>query len=202
MKHSLYALLVFCLTAFAAAQEPPTQEPDAEVHNALRQLKATMEKAMNERDLDTIVAHVDPNVVFTTMNGDVCRGPQQIGAYFDKMLRAPGHIVKDVKVSFEVDQLTTLYGGDTGIATGSSKDHYELTDGKTFDINGRWTCTMIRSGDRWVIAAFHYSANVFDNPILGEYKAAITKVGAGAGVAALVIGLIAGWFLGKRRTAA
>lgn len=175
------------------------QEPDAAVHDALRQLKATMEKALNDRDLDTIVANVDPNVVFTTMNGDVCRGPEQIRAYFHKMLTAPGHIVKSVKVSFEVDALTTLYGGDTGVALGSSKDHYELTDGDTFDINGRWTCTMVRSGDRWVIAAFHYSADVFENPIVDRYRKAMWMAGIGAALVALVLGL--GRLLGRRKTA-
>jgi uncharacterized protein (TIGR02246 family) len=196
MKHLLSALLVFCLAAAVSAQEA-----DAPTHNALRQLKTTMEKALNERDLDTIVANVDPHVVFTTMNGDVCRGPEEIRAYFDKMLRAPGHVVKDVKVSFEVDRLTTLYGGDTGIAEGSSKDHYELTDGATFDISGRWTCTMVRNGDRWVIAAIHYSANVFENPIVDRYRKAVMQSGLGAGVAALIIGMVVGWMM-KRRTAA
>lgn len=174
------------------------QEADAATHDALRQLKATMEKALNERDLDTIVANVDPNVVFTTMNGDVCRGPEQIRAYFAKMLTAPGHIVKDVKVSFDVDALTTLYGGDTGVALGSSKDHYELTNGDTFDIQGRWTCTMVRNGDRWVIAAFHYSANVFENPILDRYRKAIWTVGIAAAVAGLVLGLLLGRLFKKR----
>ncbi len=174
------------------------QEPDAATHNALRQLKATMEKALNERDLDTIVANVDPNVVFTTMNGDVCRGPEQIRAYFEKMLTAPGHIVKDVKVSFDVDALTTLYGGDTGVALGSSKDHYELTNGDTFDIQGRWTCTMVRNGDRWVIAAFHYSANVFENPILDRYRKAMWTVGIAAAIAGLILGLILGRLFKKR----
>jgi len=171
---------------------------DEATHNALRRLKTTMEKALNARDLDTIVANVDPNVVFTTMNGDVCRGPQQIRAYFAKMLTAPGHIVKDVKVSFEVDALTTLYGGDTGVAYGSSKDHYELTDGKTFDIKGRWTCTMVKDGDRWVIAAFHYSANIFSNPIVDEYKAAIWKAGVAAAALALIVGLLLGRMLRRR----
>jgi uncharacterized protein (TIGR02246 family) len=171
---------------------------DEAVHNELRQLKTTMEKALNARDLDTIVANVHPSVVFTTMNGDVCRGPQQIRAYFEKMLTAPGHIVKDVKVSFEVDELTTLYGGDTGVAYGSSKDHYELTDGQKFDINGRWTCTMVKSGDRWVIAAFHYSANVFSNPIVDRYKAAIWQAGIAAAVLALIVGFVLGRMLRRR----
>jgi uncharacterized protein (TIGR02246 family) len=193
MTHRFSALLAFLLILPLHAQIH-----DEPAHNALRQLKTTMEKALNARDLDTIVANVDPNVVFTTMNGDVCRGPQQIRAYFDRMLTAPNHIVKDVKVSFDVDQLTTLYGGDTGVAYGSSKDHYELTDGKTFDIRGRWTCTMVKSGDRWVIAAFHYSANVFENPIVDRYKAAIWQAGIGAAVVALIAGVLLGRMLRRR----
>jgi uncharacterized protein (TIGR02246 family) len=192
MKRSMLVLLL--LTFPIAAQEP-----NAATHNALRQLKATMEKALNERDLNAIVANVDPDVVFTTMNGDVCRGPQQIRAYFDKMLNARGHIVKDVKVAFDVDQLTTLYGGDTGVAYGSSNDHYVLTDGKTFDIRGRWTCTMVKNGDRWVIAAFHYSANVFDNPILDGYQRVMKLGGIALGLVALLIGVGIGFGIGRRQ---
>lgn len=194
MKRLLPVLLLIAMPLHAQAS-------DEEVHNALRQLKATMTKALNERDLDAIVANVDPNVVFTTMNGDVCRGPDQIRAYFNKMLTAPGHIVKNVTVSFEADALTTLYGGDTGVVVGSSKDHYELTNGSTFDINGRWTCTMVRNGDRWVIAAFHYSANVFENPIVDGYRKAIWMAGAGAALVALILGFLLGRVLGKRKPA-
>ena len=193
MKRLLPLLMLFAFIPVHA------QEPDADIHNDLRRLKATMEKALNERDLDTIVANVDPKVVFTTMNGDVCRGPEQIRAYFRKMLVDPGHIVKDVKVKFDVDTLTTLYGGDAGIATGSSQDHYELTDGKTFDISGRWTCTMVRNGDRWVIAAFHYSVDVFRNPIVDGYRKAMWMAGIGAAVVALILGLLLGRMLGKRK---
>ena len=194
MKRLLPWVILFAILPLHA------QEPDAATHNALRQLKATMEKALNERDLDTIVAHVDPQVVFTTMNGDVCRGPEQIRAYFRKMLTDPGHIVKDVKVKFDVDALTTLYGGDAGVALGSSTDHYELTDGNTFDIQGRWTCTMVKNGDRWVIAAFHYSADVFENPIVDGYRKAMWMVGIGAAVVALILGLLLGRLL-KRKPA-
>ncbi|MEO8379086.1 MAG: nuclear transport factor 2 family protein [Acidobacteriota bacterium] len=197
MTRMLSVLLSAAFLLPLAAQ--PAEDP---THQQLRGLKTTMEKALNERDLDTIVANVDPNVVFTTMNGDVCRGPEQIRAYFHKMLTSPGHIVKDVKVSFEVDALTTLYGGDTGVAYGSSKDHYELTNGSTFDIQGRWTCTMVRNGDRWVIAAFHYSANIFENPLLERLKRVIWTVGIVCGFLGLVIGVFAGRILARRKTVA
>ena len=73
-------------TAPTGTAPAPTAADEEAVHNALRQLKATMSKALNERDLDTLVANVDPHVVFTTMNGDVCKGPDQIRAYFEKMM--------------------------------------------------------------------------------------------------------------------
>jgi ketosteroid isomerase-like protein len=194
MKH---LMLIVALVLPVAAQEP-----DAEIHNALRRLKTTMEKALNERDLDTIVANVDPNVVFTTMNNDVRRGPQQIRAYFHEMLTAPGHIVKDVKVSFDVDALTSLYGGDTGVAYGSSNDMYELTNGDKFNVKGRWSCTMVRSGEGWRIASFHYSTNVFDNPILDRYRSMLVPLGAGGVAVGLILGWLIGRMMGRRRTAA
>jgi len=197
MKRFVCALLL--LSAFAPLRAQPAA--DEAVHNELRRLKATMTKALNDRDLDTIVANVDPNVVFTTMNGDVCKGPQQIRDYFGKMLTAPGHIVKDVKVSFEADALTTLYGGDTGVAIGHSSDHYVLTNGDTFDIHGRWTCTMVKNGDRWVIAAFHYSANIFENPILDRYKKMVVLLAVAGAVIGLILGLLIGRFMMRRRPA-
>jgi hypothetical protein len=97
-------------------------------------------------------------------------------------------------VSFDADALTILYGGDTGIAYGSSNDHYDLTDGGKFDIRGRWSCTLVREGNRWLIANFHYSANVFNNPILERTRMYLI----GAAIAAGIIGLLLGWFLGRR----
>jgi uncharacterized protein (TIGR02246 family) len=192
-------------TSAAAAPAPVTAAPAAQddeaVHNALRGLKATMSKALNERDIDTIVANVTPDVVFTTMNGDVCKGPAEIRAYFDKMLNGPGRVVKDVKVSFEADALTSLYGGDAGIAYGSSSDHYELVGGQSFDIKGRWSCTMVRDGDRWLIASFHYSANVFDNPILGKVRSIGYMSAAGLGILGLVVGFVVGRRAGSKAAA-
>ena len=52
---------------------------------------------------------------------------------------------------------------------------------------------MVKRGDRWLIASFHYSTNVFENPILDRYRSMYVPIGA----AALVAGLIVGWFLGR-----
>lgn len=185
--------VLLCTASLSAS--PADDEP---VHQALRELKTTMEKALNARDLDTIVANVDPNVVFTTMNGDVVRGPDQIRAYFEKMLGGTNPVVKTVTVAFDVDELTTLYGGDTGVAYGSSKDHYELTGGSTFDIAGRWSCTMVRNGDRWVVASFHYSADIFRNPILDRLRTLFLAGGIAGAVIALLLGIVIGRRMARR----
>jgi len=193
----LFPLLLLVLAASAAVAE----EPDHEVHEALRKLKTTMSDALNKRDVNTIVANVTPDITFTTMNGDAVHGREQIRAYFDKMMNAPGHVVKSVTTSFEADALTTLYGGDTGIAYGSSSDHYELTNGQKFDIRGRWSCTMVKEGDRWLIANFHYSANIFDNPILNKMRSLTTTAAIVAALVALIAGIVIGRLSARRKAA-
>lgn len=192
-------VLLSCLAAPALAQDaaPVGAPPDVEAtHNALRALKQDMEDALNTQDVDRLLTHLHPDVVFTTMNNDVRVGKEAIRAYYDEMMRGPNRVVEKVTAKFEVDDLTRLYG-HTGVARGSSRDHYVLTDGTDIVIDGRWTCTLVREGDHWLIAAFHYSTNVFDNPLLTKlknYGAVLLSVATlGALLAGFVMGRAARW---------
>jgi uncharacterized protein (TIGR02246 family) len=178
----------------ASADATPAASTDAAKHDALRKLKDTMEEALNKRDLDALVANVDENLVFTTMNGDVARGRQGIRDYFSKMMEGPDKIVDTITSDFEPDDLSIFYGDSMAVAFGSSKDHYVLTDGRKFDIAGRWTATLVNKEGRWLIAAFHYSTNVFDNPILTMQRKYLLLGGAGGAVLLALVG----WFLGRR----
>lgn len=190
--------------AAAAAAEPPAAEPPAaqtveQIHNELRAVRDAMEKALNERDVDGLLSHVTPDVVFTTMNSDVARGPEAIRAYFAKMLEGDGKLVEKVTTHFKPDALSLLYGGDsTAVAYGVSEDHYELTTGQVFDIEARWTATLVRQEGRWLIAAFHYSTNVFDNPLIDAQRSVLIKVASGAVLIAFLIAFFLGRSLGKR----
>ncbi len=201
----LVALLAL-LALPAAAQEPPpdlTAAPEAptpeQLHDELRALRTTMEAALNAQDLDALVAHVTDDVVFTTMNNDVVAGPDGIRDYFRKMLEGPDRVVDSVTSHFEADALSTLVEDDVAIAAGHSHDRYVLRGGREFEIEGRWTGTLVRRDGRWLVAAFHYSTNVFDNPILAAQRKAATWIAAGLGVAMLIAGLLLGRFLARRR---
>jgi len=182
------------VTAAEAAMDPQTKE----AHEGLRELRRAMEDALNKRDIDALLENVDERVVFTTMNGDVARGKDGIRQYYAKMMEGPGRIVKTVTTSFEPDDLSILHGGNMAIAFGHTNDHYVLTSGKEFDIHARWSGTILRREDgKWNIASFHYSANIFDNPILNEQRRILIMVAAGLVIVAAGLG----FWLGRRRRA-
>ena len=187
-----------------AAQTPaPAQAPVATeaLHNELRKMRDDMLAAIARSDFEAILPYLHPNVVFTPMNGEVSRGPQAIRAYFDKMLKGPDAIVKSIRLGVEVDRLADFYG-DTALAFGSSNDQYALSNGMDFQIQTRWTASLVRENSRWLITAFHSSANAFDNPILEKARQVAMLQWGGIGTAAgALIGVLVGRAIGRRRRA-
>ncbi len=217
MKRTIALLfLVFALGAHAQEASPSpevtatpqvvaTPQVDTEEHPAhaeLRLLRQHMEDAMNAQDVKSLLEGVTDDVVFSTMNGDVVKGKAGIQAYFDKMMKGPNPRVKAIKTHFEADELTHLYSptGDPrdarfGVAYGHSNDEYTLADGTQIKVTPQWSAALIRDEQSWKIANFHYSVNMFDNPVLSALKGKFALVG-GAG---LLLGLLIGFFLGRRR---
>jgi uncharacterized protein (TIGR02246 family) len=174
--------------------------PEA-LHNELRKMRDDMLAAIARSDFEAILPYLHPNVVFTAMNGEVSRGPQAIRAYFDKMLKGPDAIVKSIRLGVEVDRLADFYG-DTALAFGSSNDQYALSNGMDFQVQTRWTAALVRENGRWLITAFHSSANAFDNPILQKARQVAMLQWGGIGIAAgALIGVLVGRAVGRRRRA-
>ena len=192
---------VLVLSAAAWAQDPAAAgDKDAATHQALRALKADMEQALNARDLDRLLSHLHPSIVFTTMNNDVVVGKPAVRAYYEKMLSGPNPVVRSLTAKFEADELTRLHG-DTGLAQGSSEDHYVLTDGSDILIHGRWSAALVKEGDQWLIDSFHYSTNVFDNPVLDKVKHSMAVITGVTSILCLLGGLVVGRIMGRRKPA-
>lgn len=195
---AVFALLMLSSLA-GSAQAPPTV-PAMNVHDALRKVRDDIIAAIDRGDVDAILVHLHPNVIFTPLNGRVCRGPAEVRAYFETMMQGPHPVVKSLHVTMEVDRLTDLYG-DTGIASGSSDNHYVLTNGMDLTLKTRWTSSLVQQDGRWLITSFHASANVFDNPLLDQAKAMARYAALGALVIGGLIGLVIGALAGRRRRA-
>lgn len=188
MKNKLIAVALGCAFAFIAnAQEDPA-------HNELRALRDGLLAGMNSGDIEAQLAFLHPNVVVTWHNAEVSRGRDGVRAYLNRMLHGPSKVVEKFGADVTVDELSILHGGDTAIAFGSAQEHFTLTGGRSFDLTGRWSATMVREGGKWLVANLHTSDNIFDNPLLNRVKTALPWVGG----VALVVGALGGWLLGRR----
>lgn len=193
-------LLALCLPAITLAQDEPAAENPA--HNELRALRETLLTAVEKSDIDGMLAALHPNVVVTFMDGTQCDGPDAVKAYFDRMLKgADGKppVVKAFRTDVDVAELTTLYGDDHGVAYGTAKSTFDLTDGSNFTVDGVWTAAVVKEDGNWKIAAFHSSAGLFDNPLLELATGWITKAAAIAGVAGLVLGAGLVWMIKRKK---
>jgi uncharacterized protein (TIGR02246 family) len=188
------SIAVLCLSlapAVLAQTAPAAPPPDEDaIHNEIRAIRDEIRAAIGKGDFDAIVPHLHPNVVFTPMNNEVCRGPEEVRAYFNRMLKGPDAVLKSIRFDMKVDRLTDLYG-DTGLAFGDMDAVYTMRNGIELPVKTRWTCALVRQDGRWKIAAFQASPDAFDNPILLQKSRAASFRGAGiGGVVGLLVGLI------------
>jgi ketosteroid isomerase-like protein len=192
------ASLVFLSTIAGqiAAAQVAGEDPS---HQELRALRDDLVDAVSKQDMPRLLSHLHPNVVVTWQNAEVSRGHDGVRAYLTRMMSGDQRIVDRFTTKVDVDELTILYGGDTGIAFGRSQDQFELHNGPTFELASRWTATLVKEGGAWKIAAFHASTNLFDNPVLRMLRQSIVWTTVTAGVAGLAIGVAIMWFVGRRR---
>ncbi|HEY2953169.1 MAG TPA: nuclear transport factor 2 family protein [Verrucomicrobiae bacterium] len=188
------------ITTLAGEPGPPaTAVPEDPAHQELRAVRDAMVAAFNQRDYDGFLRHLHPNIVATWQDGEVVRHPEGVKAFMKKMSEGETKVVESVQADLKVDELTSLYNNkQTGVAFGSVEQNFKLANGKQLLLNSRWTASFIKEDNRWLLAAFHVSADVFDNPVLGM---AVKKTAMGVGLGAAAIGLILGWVLGRSRKA-
>jgi ketosteroid isomerase-like protein len=178
------ALLVLASTL--SADQPGKEDP---AHEELRALKNELTEAVNAKNLDVLLALLDDDVVVTWQNSEVSRGPEQVRAYYNRMMSGDHRVVDSIRIDPAVEELTHLYG-NTGVAFGSSKDHFKLTDGRDFELETRWSGTVVKKNGKWKVASFHASTNMFDNAVLWI---AVKRVGIWTGLGAGLLGLVLGF---------
>jgi len=204
MKSSLAGLLLMSLTSLplasqaVPAQSPPAPAADDAAHNELRALRDGLLDAMSKGDVERELGYFHPNVVVTWHDAEVSRGRDGVRKYLSRMLDGPDKVVESFRADVNVDELTILYGGDTGISFGSAVEHFTMKGGRELSLPARWTATLVKEGDHWLIASLHASDNLFDNPLLNLAKRAAWWVGG----LCLLLGLGLGFLLGRRRRTA
>jgi ketosteroid isomerase-like protein len=196
----LLVLLLLTLT-IPVWSEPTSPKDDGEATAAITQLREGLVTSFKKRDVDSLLAYLDPQVVVTWQNGEVCKGPDAVRAFYNRMMTGPNPIVRELKSDPEV--LGRHVYGDWAVSWGNLHDHFILTDGSDLPFNSVFTATIARRGERWLVTAFHTSINAFDNPVT---SLTTRKVGQWTSFGGLAVGLILGlvgarWFPRKTNIA-
>jgi len=188
-KRTVFMLVCGWLACGAAWQKVNAAEDPA--HNELRALRSEVIEAITKGDFEAVIRHVHTNIVVTWQNNEVCRRHQGRREFFDRMGKTT---FKGYKVPPTPDELTILYGGDTGVSFGNVAAQYNLL-GKEYELKSRWTATLVKENGRWLLASYHISLNVLNNPLLDTAKKGLYLAG-GVG---LVVGLVVGFLLWRRK---
>lgn len=203
-KIFLAFLLLFSGQALAqeSLADPATAEGTAQIeaaHESLRGLRDRLVAAVNAKDEAALLADLDDKILFTAMNNEVAHGKEEASAYYAKMLVGSQRIVKNMSLTAEADDLSILLAeGEVAIAAGNSVAHFDMMGGQSFDVPLRWTATLTNKDGAWKVAAIHFSANMFENPIMSGVEHFAYWLAGGLGL----LGLLIGWLIGRRRKSA
>ena len=163
MRIDVRVLLTLVTVIAACLGVPlPAQVTEDPAHNELRALRDQVLKAIMSGDVEQTLTYVHPDVVVTWQNHEVSRGHQGLREFMQRM---GTDAFRGYKVLPSPDELTILHGGDTGISFGASVGQYRLL-GREFESANRWTATLVRENGGWLLAGYHVSSNILNNPLL------------------------------------
>jgi ketosteroid isomerase-like protein len=196
---ALTAALLAGTPLIAQTGAQPAEDP---IHSELRAVRDAAVDAFNKRDIDRLLSSMHPDVVITWQNAEVSRKHDGVRKYYRRMLLDPNSVVESLTIDLQVDELAIIHGRNATIAWGTLGDKYKLRDGSEFTMNSRWSATLVKEADRWLVASAHGSVNAFDNEIL---RLVVKRAIIYSGTAALVVGLVLGgggiWLLKRRAPA-
>ena len=187
--------IIVLITALALA--PPfapalaQEDPHAEDRKLFSQYLTTVESALNDGDMDQITPLLRDDVVVTFVNAEVVRGIPAVGAYYDKVLSGSSALLSGYRTEAEVSGPARFYD-NTAIADGTSIDTYTFPTGDSIQMDTRWNVTLIREDDLWKVAQLNFSANPFDNPILGAVQGQLVTFSVIALIVGLIVGVVGG----------
>jgi len=192
--------ILFLLTLSAMAQDLSQSDPHAADREQLLKILHEVESSINSQSLERMVQQMDANATVVWANGEVSRGPAEVLAYYDRMVKGKDRILTKYMTSAKLHGHARFLGdGSVAIADGTMEDEFYPVIRGPFRLSSKWTTTAARINGEWKIVGLHLSANVFNNTLLDEAKKALMYVGGGG----LLVGLLAGWgisrFLGRSR---
>jgi ketosteroid isomerase-like protein len=194
MKSIASAVALFLLTITAAIAQG-AQEAD---HAALRKLKDDVITAINNRNLAAVDGMLHKPFLSTVITQESFNETGKLRGWFDDLFSRPLLRLRHFRIQAEADEMAQIYTGTFAVARGSTKERYELGDGRGFDFDGRWTATAIKDNGRWKVLAIHAGINFLDNPVINAIERNTMTFAAVSTVLGAIVGFLLGFFIRRR----
>ena len=192
-------LVMVAALVIVSATRAVAQEADHEIHEQLRAMLRDIETAIDSSQFDRMLPLLDERVAATSITQEVMDSRTGVSNYFKEWFGPSGYM-KSMKMKLVPDALTELSPDKSwGLVRGAGIEHYEAKDGDQFDFKTRWTAVVTRGSDeRWRLRAIHFGTNHLDNPVLWKVQRTLTRYGIAGAAAALAVGGLTGFWLGRR----
>ena len=188
-------------TVDAPAVDAPTVDVQAidvqAIDVELDKFREELFHAFNTGDYQAMLdRYCHKDIIATWQDGTTSEGHAGVIAEFDKLKQ----FIDKMTVDASTDKRLILNDGNVAISSGEMKDHYVLGRGPSVDLNSRWSATLVKENDRWLLISFSASTNAFDNEVITLYLTSQKYlVSAIAGIIGLVVGVIASRVVGARK---
>jgi len=194
---SAVALLLLSIT-IAVAQEGP----QAADHAALRKLKDDVITAINNRNLADMDAMLHKPFLSTVITQESFNETGKLRGWFEDLFSRPLLRLRHFRIQAEADEMAQIYTGTLAVARGSTKERYELADGRGFDFDGRWTATAIKDNGQWKVLTLHAGTNFLDNPVINAIERSVLTFAAVGAIGGVIVGFLLGFFIRRGRAKA
>jgi len=192
MRPFALCLLAFSLTAFS-------QDPHAADREQLLKIFHEVEDSINSQSLERMAKQMDASATVVWANGEISRGPAEVLAYYGRMVEGQSRSPQPYTTSAQLTGHGRFPGrGAVAIADGTMVDVFTPVIRGVFQLDSKWTMTAAKIDGEWKVVGLHLSSNVFNNVLLDEAKSVLKIVGGGG----VFVGLLVGYFLGRRGRAA
>ena len=168
-------------------------------HEALRKLKTDVITAINTRNVQSMDTLLHKPFMSTLITQDSFTDIERLKAYFDGLFTRPVLRINKITMEAEPDEQAQIYTGTFAVARGGTKEVYELGDGRTYTIPGRWTATTIKDNGQWKVLAVHTGVNFIDNPVMTAVEKSTLYFGAGGVALGAVVGFLLGFLIRRKR---
>lgn len=170
-------------------------------HEALRAILKRGAEALNTGNFDAMAPFLHSQFTIVTVDNQKFTTLDAFRTYWNGLFKGEKRMLDKIETNPVADDLTRFLAEDVGVTHGVSSDTYHFRDGDVRKMQVRWTAVVAREGGVWKLVKLHMSSNLLDNPVLDAVRQTATRTAALAGGAALALGVLLGYLLGRRRRA-